>query len=199
MALLAALTASASAAAHPAGAQSLPVRSPVVGFAFGMGMASTSVSTSTTRRTTQTTPGLNFEIGWGLSHRFLAFLAATGSVINTDLDDVVGQGELGLRYLFRATDKKARPYAEAGIATRQVQFDFTDGTSVLRAKGRSSGLLMGAGAQIFFHPRVAMDMAVNITGGNLSGWKVDGVAVPVPGMDANSTNLRIGVRFWPTR
>ena len=197
--LLAAFVVSAPVAPRSAEAQSLPVRSPATGFTIGVGVAGTSVSTSTTRRLSETSRGLNFEVGWGLSPRFTVFLAATGSVVDSDLDDAVGQGEVGLRYLFRATDKKARPYAEAGIAARQVQFDFTDGTNMLTARGRSTGLLMGAGVQLFFHPRVAMDMAATITGGNLSGWTANGESVDAPDMDANSTNVRIGVRFWPGR
>jgi hypothetical protein len=200
-AVLLAVGASLSAFGDPIAAQATMTRSRNTGLTLGLGLVGTSLTTkSGSRSVSENGVGVNFEAGWGFSPRFSVYLDATGSAIDSDVDYAVGQGELGLRYMFRATDKKARPYVEGGLAVRQLHFDFEDGTGnpVLTVKSTSGGVVVGGGVQIFFHPRVALDIGATVAPGRFSDWKANSVAVPVPDIDATSTNVRLGVRFWPT-
>lgn len=173
-------------------------RSKSTGFTIGGGLLGSSVSTSSDNTTvTESGGGLNVEAGWGFTPQLTAFLGINGSTIDGDTEYTLGQADLGVRYLFRTTDKQARPYLEGALAARQIRLDVTDGADDLTIKANSPGFSLGGGVQVFFTPKFALDLGVGFTLGSFSEWTANGVDVPFPDVDATSTNVRVGVRFWP--
>jgi hypothetical protein len=120
--LLATLVAFTSTPAH---AQAR--RSTAGGLTVGGGLLGASVSTNFDNVTqTESGSGLNLEIGWGFTPNWTAYLGINGSTISSDIDYSLGQADLGVRYLFRGTDKQARPYLEGAIAARTIRVDLED-------------------------------------------------------------------------
>ena len=171
------------------------VRSNTKGFTVGGGLLGSSISTDISGRTvSESGGGLNFEAGYGFTPRLTVFLGLYGSTIDSDLDYSLSQVDLGVRYLFRDTDKQARPYIEGALAGRQFRSDIGDAVTI---KASSGGLSFGGGVQVFFSPKIALDLGVNYSLGSFSDWNANGVSFPFRDIDATSTNVRVGVRFWP--
>lgn len=177
-------------------------RSATRGFTVGGGLLGTSVSTDFGGKDEMDQGGgFNVEVGWGFTPKLTVFLGLSGSEVDPDgnlSDDYrLGQADLGIRYLFRGTDKQVRPYLEGALSAREIRSDDGDGPNSVTLKSRGGGLTGGGGVQIFFSPRVALDIGLDATGGSFSEFKRNGVDIPFPDVDATSTNLRLGVRFWP--
>lgn len=179
-----------------AGAQ--PLRSSTQGFTFGGGLLGSSVSTTSNQATvTESGRGLQLELGWGFTPHLTVFLASSAAEIASDMDYTLGQGDLGMRYLFRATDKQARPYIEGAASGRQLRLQTLSGYRAVTAKASGASLTLGGGVQVFLSPKVAFDVGFTYTPGTFTDFTVNGVAYPYPEFDAASAQLRLGMRFWP--
>lgn len=177
-------------------AQSQARRSTGGGLTVGGGLIGTSVSSSADDvRLREYGRGLNVEIGWGFTAHLAGYLGINRATISSDFDYSLNQTELGLRYLFRGTDKRVRPYLEGAAARRTLRTDFFGISTV---KGNSPSVLFGGGVQLFVSPKVALDLGLNHTLGTFSGWTENGLSIPEGDEYATSTNIRIGVRFWPS-
>ncbi len=173
-------------------------RSNTEGFTIGASLLGSSVSTNIDNVTvTESGSGFHFEVGWGFTPRFMVFLGGYGSAIESDADYTIGQGDLGLRYLFRGGDKRARPYVEGAIAARQFRLDYGAGLDAVTIKASSAGFALGGGVQVFFNPKFALDIGATYTPGSFSDWTANGVTYPFQDLDAPSTQVRLGLRFWP--
>lgn len=182
--------------AHATNAQT--VRSPTRGITVGAGLVGSAVSTNVGEETaTESGGGVNLEFGYGFSPKWTGLLGLYSSAIDADLDYRISQVDLGVRYLFRDTDKQARPYLEGALSGRQFRLDVGDGTSAVTIRANSSGIALGGGVQIFFTPKVALDLGLSYAFGSFSDWEANGVSFPFREIDATSTNVRVGVRFWP--
>ncbi len=185
-------------ASHTTMLRAQETRSSSTGLTLGASLLGSAVSTNFENVTvTENGGGLNLEVGWGFTPQLTVFLGLNGSTIEADTEYTLGQADLGLRYLFRGTDKRARPYLEGALAGRQIEADVLDGAQTVTVKASSSGLTFGGGVQLFASPRVAFDIGLNYSLGSFSDWTANGVSFPFRDIDATSTNFRLGMRFWP--
>lgn len=174
------------------------LRSGTTGLTIGGGLLGSAVSTNFGNTTeTESGSGLNLEVGWGFTPRLTAFLGINGSAIDSEVEYTLGQADLGLRYMFRGTDKQARPYVEGALAARTINADVTDGFETVTIKANSSGVTLGGGVQIFFNPKFALDLGAAYTFGSFTEWTANGENIPFQDVDATSTSVRVGLRFWP--
>lgn len=180
------------------GVHAQELRSASRGLTIGGGLLGSSISTNISETTvSESGGGLNLEVGYGFSPKLSIFLAGYGSTIDADPEYTLSQVDLGIRYMFRDTDKQARPYLEGALAGRQFRADLVDDEDAVTIKASSGGVSVGGGVQIFFSPRFALDLGLNYSVGTFSDWEANGVAFPFRDVDATSTNVRVGVRFWP--
>ena len=144
--------------------------------------------------------GYHLEAGLGVSRGLIAFVRYSSALIDSDVNYTMGQLDAGVRYLFLGSASQLRPFLEAGVARRRLtQVNvITDSAIPDDARATSLGVLGGAGINYFVNPRLAVDAAVTIAPGTFEDWTARGQAIAIPGVDAVSYGIRLGVRVWPT-
>ena len=185
---------SAPALLHSQGIRSTD-RGPSVGLAYtGVGIATTEDGATTT----ESGNGVVAEVGYGFGKLWLG-----GQFNSASMNDIDGRGTytlsgLGLtgRYVFRGTDKMARPYLEVGGLRRQLTADVVERGSTTTVKASSFGASFGGGISVFFTPRFALDVGGQYGFGDLTDWKANGVAARTNDLAATTFVLRLGGRWF---
>ncbi len=146
--------------------------------------------------------GFGGEIAYGTSPRLslvgrLARITSASGIATTSTDYAIVQGDLGLRWM-SLPGARVRPFAEAGLAVRQLAFEFASAQGVLGDyTAFNGGATVGVGVMLFQTEMVSVDAAGTYTSGNFSTWKVNGQPAPgVAQMTSEMLGVRIGMRYW---
>jgi opacity protein-like surface antigen len=148
--------------------------------------------------------GLGIQLGWGFNRHFTLFLGANGSVIDLNVDGLsdeyaLGHFDIGTRVHFRSPAAQVVPYGllafsgrAAGTQIEDTQFGDVD------VEISGTGFTFGGGVQVFFNPKVALDLGLAITAGSFTEFKVDGDTFDDDFSEkATSARLNVGLSFWP--
>lgn len=160
--------------------------------------------------------GLGF--AWGFSELATLVwsfdLAAMGSDFASDYG--IGHFDLGVRFTFAGTTRRFKPFANVALtgfgAERDVYFrsittdrDDHDGRpDVISSEGGfgqtvayvGGGITLGGGIQHFFSRKVAMDLALDLTFGEVSHVEFDGIIIN-RSIESFSSRFNFGIAWYP--
>lgn len=145
--------------------------------------------------------GASLRIGYGFPMGLTLFIQGTGANVttagNSDDSYVMGHGDLGLRYGFRAF-QKINPYVEAAFSGRT--FTYATGTQIGDIDLRGAAFTGGAGVEIYLARSVALDLGLLYSVGEFNEGKTTGGSWEDLGSDALSVNtarFNLGLAWHP--
>ena len=146
--------------------------------------------------------GAGGDITYGASPQLGLFgrvtrLSSSSATLNESTDYTVLQGDVGARWT-TLPGKRVRPFAEAGLAMRQLAFTFAD-TEPLDFQATNVGITVSVGLMIFRTDRVSLEGAGTYSSGNFSTWKVNGQRQPLQQLQSETMGVRLGARYWFTK
>ena len=174
------------------------------GFFLGAHLNGSAISAEDLSDDVESGGGFGVRLGYGFTPRLALVLDGTGAIINsTDDEYTLAHFDVALRYAFTGATRRFVPFLEAGFSGRAAGADdvtlyLDDGsqtTGDLTISG--TGLTLGAGAQYYVSPKVALGLGLKWTTGEFSTVKFDNVSVDGLEIDATSTRLNLGVTWYP--
>ena len=192
-ATLLALLVGASAAS--ANAQAPDVR----GLHLGAAFSATSIKLDETEFSDDDSDGgigLNLQAGYNFTRNLGLLLSVAGATVDADDADDYGVAHIDLLGRASFPGRSALvPYVELGITGVGASYEPELASKV---ELRGGGVTIGAGLNYFFTRRVAFDLGLRFTGGEIDNAEIADREIDVPdGLGFRTTRLNIGFAFYP--
>jgi hypothetical protein len=148
--------------------------------------------------------GFGLVFGWGFRNRLSLFLAASVAYLRGTEEgstgDVLGEGDLGVRYTFGSSAARWRPFLTAALSGVTVSYENVEFDELGRVDVAVSGRAFtgGGGVQLFLGAPVALEAALVWSGGSFDEIKVNNVTVELADDDRiefTTARLQIGIRY----
>ncbi len=150
--------------------------------------------------------GLGFTLGYGFTPHFTLYMTADAGLL--EFNDWLWSGQyslghfdLGARYMFAGSAKTVVPYLDAALTGRaiasQVEFALGGNNYIGNIDISGAGLSAGAGLEVFFNPRLALDIALKWSVGNFNSFRFEGRDLGLDDASATTTRFNIGLSWRP--
>lgn len=146
--------------------------------------------------------GLGVMLGYGFSDAVTVFLRGDFAQVEYEGEEdesyVLGNVDLGARYIFGLPSAALRPYVELGLTGTAVQDDVpVDGGRTVDVQLSGGALMLGGGLEYFFSRAASLDVGLVLGKGQLTDAQVDGESVgdEFPDTDFTTVRLNLGARI----
>jgi hypothetical protein len=192
------LVASAAAPAQEA-------KSKTTGLLLGLHLNGTAAQYEDTDET-ESGGGLGFTVGYGFTPNFTLYMTADAGIL--EFSDWLWSGrysmghfDLGVRYMFANAGRTVVPYLDGAVTGRAIasEVEFILGGASYRGDIdiTGSGLSAGGGLEIFFSPKLALDMGLKFSVGNFNSFKIEGQSIDLEDAGATTTRFNLGLSWRP--
>lgn len=189
-------------AALPAAAQNASTHH---GFALGLHLVGATVDPED--GSDEQGGGGGLVLRYGFRNGLSIFLQGDGARMEAEeegMDDYdLGVGELGLRYTFRGTAARLRPFVDGalGAISAQVAYDDPD-LGEVDAEISGPVFTIGGGVDYYLGPKLALGVGLRWSTGSIDEIKVENVTVELEEedqFDLRATRLQVGLQYFFAR
>ena len=177
---------------------SAQARSTTKGFHLGAALngSSVTVEVDDVDDEVETGPGLSLTAGYNFTRQLGLLLHVSGASIDSEGGGsyALGHADLAGRLSFPNPSGALVPYLELGFTGISLA-DEVDGDDVTVS---GQGFTGAVGLNYFFNPKLALDLNLRFTGGELDTVEMDGNSVTSDeGLDTSTARVNIGVSWFP--
>lgn len=158
--------------------------------------------------------GLGVGLSYGVSELITLVLNLDAAGMQPDFgqDYTLSHADLGVRFTFASDSRRLRPFAQISLTGFEAERDLGFIVSrVSRGPGDSGdfrdhlgdevqvtggGLTLGGGIMYFFNPKLALDVGLDLTLGQVSSIKYRDIAIDQH-IDSFSSRLNVGLAWYP--
>jgi len=144
-------------------------------------------------------------VGYGLNRRFSLFAQVDGarfdeqSTGTVEGDWTLAHFDLGVRFHFANSLRSWVPFLQAAVGRRSVNVldPIVEGDAEEEVDISGASLTLGGGVAFYLSRAWSLELGLMLTGGEFNTLRVNNVSVSGFDLDATSSRLNLGVRWWP--
>ena len=146
--------------------------------------------------------GIGFGVSYGFNELVTLVFNVDAAGIQQDFgsDYAVVHGDLGVRFTFASNEKKLRPFAQVAFTGLGAERDFrviiSDDFRPGTVEAYGGGLAVGGGIMYFFNQKLALDIGLDLTFGEIGTVKYRDVSLDRD-IASFSSRLNAGIAWYP--